>query len=207
MSIFAKHVCARRLSDTGCSRCGALGVIDGTTVRLQDGWRPVGSLTSADRFAIFSGGYGTSTRIESEAIWDDPFDCPSAVRPLVIPPGALGNDGALWLQQDMRVILPGLTPEGGTHVSIRAADLLGFRNIALEIDPPQGARIFRILFPQDEGIKIAGGLWVLCPQPHVPLSTLMEGRLDRGWIGGRPLHHLKPQEAADFMPVWAATQP
>lgn len=208
MSVFAKKACARRLSETGCSRCGALGIIDGTSVRLQDGWRPVGSLTSSDRFAIFSGGYGTSTRIESEAIWDDPFDCPSVVRPLVIPSGALGNDSPLRLQQDMRVILPGLARAGGVHISIRAADLQGFRNITLEATPPQGARIYRISFLEDEGIEIAGGLWVLCPQPHIPLGMLIDRKkLDRGRIGARPLRHLTAQEVGVFLPVWAAAHP
>lgn len=199
MSIFAKKVCARRVSETGCSRCGELGILEGTEVSVRGGWRRVETLDASDQLRVFSGGHRQATQILSEEIWLDPFDCPAVVRPLLVPKSVLGNDSTLRLQQDMRVIFESEMVEGtfeATHVSIRAGDLLGFRNIALERIPPQKARIFRILFDGVEAIEVARGVWLLCPQTHETLNVLIDGARDTCRIGGHPVRHLTADEAA-----------
>lgn len=202
MSIFSKKVCARRLTETGCSRCGELGIIEGTAVSLRGGWRPVESLNVSDHLRVFSGGYRQIARLESEDIWLDPFDCPAVVRPLLVPQGALGNENSLRLQQDMRVIFPGKTVKGASEtarVSLRAGDLLGFRNIALEKIPPKKVKIFRVFFDSVEAISVAGGIWLLCPQTHESLNVLVDGTWVAGRIGGYSVHHLNADQAGEFL--------
>lgn len=107
---------------------------------MREGWRPVESLDTLDDLRVFSGGHRRAAQIEREEIWLDPFDCPSVVRPLLVPQGALGNDMPLRLQQDMRVVFESVRADsvfGAAHVSLRAGELLGFRNIALEQIPPK----------------------------------------------------------------------
>jgi hypothetical protein len=202
MSIFPKRACARRLTETGCSRCGELGIIEGTAVSVRGGWRPIESLDASDHLRVFSGGHRQAAQIQCEEIWLDPFDCPAVVRPLLVPQGALGNDISLRLQQDMRVIFERETVEHvfeTAHVSIRAGDLLGFRNIALEKVPPKKARIFRIFFDGVEAIEVAGGIWLLCSQTHETLNVLIDGTWDTCRIGGHPVRHLTADEAAVFL--------
>ncbi len=204
MSIFSKKICARRLSETGCSRCGEIGVIEGTAVKTRDGWRSVDALDHSDRLHVFSGGYRRTAAIQSEEIWSDPFDCPAVVRPLFVPPGAIGNESALLLQQDIRVILEGETVGGAfeeAHVSIRAGDLLGFRDIALERTPPKKGRLFRIFFDDADAIEVNGGIWLLCPETHETLSSLIDGVHKFCKIGGRPVRHLTADEADVFLAV------
>ncbi|MDZ4135332.1 MAG: Hint domain-containing protein [Paracoccaceae bacterium] len=207
MSIFAKHVCARKLSQTGCARCGELGILEGTTVRVREGWRRVDALNHSDRLRVFSGGHRQAAQIQSENIWLDPFDCPAVVRPLRVPQGAIGNGSSLLLQQDMRVIFGNEAVDGafgGAHVSIRAGDLIGFRNIALERTPPKKTRLFRISFDGEEAIKVAGGIWLLCPQTHENLNHLIDGAWDACKIGRHPVRHLTADEADVFLALQEA---
>lgn len=202
MSIFANKVCARRVTETGCSRCGELGIIQGTTVRVRGAWRMVESLDSSDCLAVFSGRHRQAAQLESEQIWLDPFDCPAVVRPLLVPQGALGNDCCFRLQQDMRVIFESKTLTNvfeSAHVSIRAADLLGFQKIALEKTPPKDSRIFKIFFDGVDAIAVAGGVWLLCPQTHTTMNDLVDGNWDRCKIGRQSVRHLTADEAATFL--------
>lgn len=176
-------------------------------VRVYGGWRPIGSLEMSDHVAVFSGGYRQPAQIKSEEIWLDPFDCPAVVRPLLVPQEAIGNDRCLRLQQDMRVVLDSGTRAGAfeaAHVSVRAADLCGFRNIALERTPPRKAMIHRVLFDGAEAIEVAGGTWLLCPPAHTPLNVLIDGSWGGEMIGARPVRHLTAGEAAVFLSAWDA---
>lgn len=144
MSLFNHHVCARRLSETGCARCGAQGLIEGNLLRITSGWRPIETLMPHDALCVFPSGTVRLDAIEAEDIWLDPVDCPDRVQPLGVPAGALGNTVFLLLQQDMRVLMhdPNLGAALGTaDVTIRAGDLIGFRGIA-PVPPPRRADSF-----------------------------------------------------------------
>jgi hypothetical protein len=139
--------------------------------------------------------------LSRERIWLDPFDCPMVVRPLAVPPQALGNRAAFLLQQDMRVLLhdPGLHPRLGTgHVTIRGGDLAGFRGIA-PADPPKKAALIRPAFASAQFVQAAGGAWVLClPDAPLPGLTAQEEGLPPV-IGGRTIRHLDADEADAFL--------
>lgn len=202
MSIFSNRVCARRVTETGCSSCGELGIIEGTAVGVRGGWRRVESLNMFDHLAVLSGSHRQTAEIVNEQIWMDPFDCPVVARPLLVPLGALGNDSCFRLQQDMRVIFASKTLASvfeATHVSVRAGDLLGFRKIALEAIPPKEIRIFRIFFDNIDAIAVAGGIWLLCPQRHTTMNGLVDGIWDRCEIGGQSVRHLTADEATVFL--------
>lgn len=155
---FFRHVCARRLTETGCSRCGATGFVEGTALRARGGWRQAETLDRHDQLHVFPRGRMRPAEMVSEQIWLDPVDCPLVVQPLDVPPQALGNREAFLLQQEMRVLMHDATfrPVLGTgYVTVRAGDLPGFRGIA-HADPPQGARLVRPVFDSEHSFSSPG---------------------------------------------------
>lgn len=197
MSLLGHHVCARMLSETGCARCGAQGLIEGSLLRSTSGWRAVEALTRHETLCAFPHGTVRLERIRTEEIWFDPVDCPHGVRPLGVPVGALGNTDFLLLQQDMRVLFrdPDLDPALGTaDVTIRAGDLIGFRGIA-PVAPPRKARLFRLDLASEELIAAGGGAWLLCTPEICPMDRLAEGDGAISVIGGRRIRHLSAEEA------------
>jgi len=198
---FSRHVCAHRLTETGCSRCGAAGLVDGTALRVRGGWRRIDRIESHDQLHVFPKGRMQPGELSRERIWLDPIDCPHVVRPLAVPPHALGNREGFLLQQEMRVLMhdPDLRPYLGTgYVTIRGGDLDGFRGIA-PTDPPKGARLVRPVFAAEEFVLVAGGAWILCP-PHTQTLGLATGDGGlRSVIGGRMIRHLDAGEADAFL--------
>ncbi|MGR3461619.1 MAG: Hint domain-containing protein [Roseovarius sp.] len=198
---FSRHVCSRRLTETGCARCGASGLVEGTALRVRGGWRRVEQIDRHDPLHVFPKGRMKPDELSRERIWLDPVDCPSVVRPLEVPPHALGNREAFLLQQNVRVLMhdPELRQHLGTgHVTIRAGDLAGFRGIALT-DPPRGAHLFRPVFCSEQFVLAAGGAWLLCPPLTQTASLLVEDNGLRSVIGGRMIRHLDAEEADAFL--------
>ncbi|WP_129590300.1 Hint domain-containing protein [Roseovarius nitratireducens] len=198
---FSRHVCTRRLTETGCARCGAPGLIEGTALRVRGGWRRAEKIDRHDHLHVFPKGRMKPDELTRERIWLDPVDCPSVVRPLEVPPHTLGNREAFLLQQDMRVLMHDteLRQHLGTgHVTIRAGDLAGFRGIVLA-DPPRGAHLFRLVFRSEQFVLAAGGTWLLCP-PLTQTASLLAGDDGlRSVIGGRMIRHLDAGEADAFL--------
>jgi len=198
---FSRHVCTRRLTETGCARCGASGLVEGTTLRVRGGWRRAEQIDRHDHLHVFPKGRMKPDELNRDRIWLDPVDCPSVVRPLEVPPHALGNREAFLLQQDMRVLMrdPELRQHLGTgHVTIRAGDLAGFRGIALT-DPPRGAHLFRPVFRSEQFVLAAGRAWLLCPPPTQTASLLTGDDGLQSVIGGRMIRHLDAEEADAFL--------
>ncbi|RXV63818.1 hypothetical protein C6W92_09095 [Roseovarius sp. A46] len=198
---FSRHVCTRRLTETGCAHCGASGLVEGTALRVRGGWRKAEQIDRHDHLHIFPKGRKQPEEVTRENIWLDPVDCPAVVHPLAVPPHALGNREAFLLQQDMRVLMhdPGLRPHLGTgHVTIRGGDLIGFRGIT-PADPPKGAGLIRPIFAAEEYVLVAGGAWIQCPPSIRVLDPAAEDDGLRSVIGGRMIRHLDTEEADAFL--------
>lgn len=197
---FSRHVCARKLSEIGCARCGAPGFVAGTKLRVRGGWRAVETLCAEDHLHLFPQGDAPAVALSQEAIWIDPFDCPAVVRPLQVPPGALGNDCAFLLQQDMRVLMhdPAARAAFGTaHVTVRGGDLIGFCGIAPGT-PPIRAALVGISFAAEQLVMVAGGTWVLCP-PQTRALDALTGPDAVSVFSGHKVRHLTAEEADVFL--------
>lgn len=177
--------------------------MEGTSIRLENGWRQVETLSGEDRVRVGpASGLKPSSVLQKE-IWLDPFDCPAVVRPLLVPRGALGNDVDFLVQQDMRVVMQddaALDIFGTSVVSARAADLEAFRGIRLA-NPPKRARLTTIAFESEQMVEVAGGASVICPPLTHDIGTMIRRDTSVSLIGGQKVRHLTSAEADAFLAV------
>jgi len=171
-------------------------------VRCGAQWRAVEELNPNDTVSGTSGARLRPESLHSETIWQEPFNCPNAARPLLVPVGALGNTEPFLLQQEMRVLLSDRDAKeafGTAHVTVHAGDLIGFRGISVA-QPPKMARLFRITTRHPDFILIAGGAQVLCQprfQELLSAEVISADKLQR--IGSRYVRHLTHEEADTFL--------
>ena len=194
------------LSDIGCSFCGGIGFVEGTPIRLASGSRVVETLSREDRIQVSPTAAMNPSAVQQREIWLDPFDCPAVVRPLLVPPGALGNQTEFLLQQDMRVIMhdSDLVDAIGTgFVSVRAADLEAFRKIRLA-DPPKRARLITVAFEAEQMVEVAGGAWVICPPLTRDIGAMIRNDTSVSVIDGQKVCHLTSSGSDAFLAMQEA---
>ena len=187
--------CSRMMSATGCGRCTELGLLEGTLVRTRLGYRPIETLTMQDELAVFPHSFKRLDSMRHHLAYVESAACPHTALPVLIPAGALGIHGELVLQHDMRVLLtdPDLRPILGTsNITIRAADLVGFRGISLI--RPQTMRLVVLAFESEEVITIDDAFRVVVP----PEKTRIGQKPGTGW-GGVAVYPLNANQAEDYL--------
>lgn len=195
------RACEIRRSETGCSQCGLPGIIEGTTVRTASGWRPIETIDISDQWSVLSGDPRPSLRFSRHDIWHNTVSCPTSVRPLLVPEGALGNDESVLVQQDSRLVFessPFTDLVDASHVSIKAGDLIGIHGIEITDTPPSAVRVFQPQFEASDAIQIAGGLWQLCEAPCAGLDIIADDAWEVSRIGRNTVRHLTTDEAVMF---------
>lgn len=201
MFFFPKRTCEVRKSSVGCTQCSVPGIIEGTAVRAASGWRSIEKFESTDQWEVLSGGHRRASNLGSRIVWRDTVSCPANVRPLIVPEGALGNDEHVWVQQETRLVFdsaPFTDLVDATHVSIKAADLVGIRGIEIADEPPTAVRVYQVIFDDAEAVQIAGGLWQLCAAPCNSMDLLSDDSWDLSRIGRNTVRHLTADEAVMF---------
>lgn len=160
------------------------GLLHGTPVAMPDGWRMVEEVAPGDYLLTFDGGPRRVEAVQSALVETARAAWPRAHWPLRVPPGVIGNRGALRLLPDQAVLMDcdlADTMFGDPFALIPAAALQGWRGIAPE---PPGAveRVATLLMAEDEVIYAGGGALVWCPgdQPiGLPMGGMMPLRGDR----------------------------
>jgi len=201
MHILPHRTCHRKSSPVGCARCGAAGLIAGTRLRTAHGWHAVEKLDRATELCTMPSGTARPTGVKGERIWLDPVDCPLVVRPLRVPPGALGNEAAFLLQQDMRLVFH--DPEasrilGADAITIRAGDLKGFAGIK-EATPPRRKELVMLDFAQPVVLEVAGGARILCEPALRDPGALIDGTPELERAGSLLLRHLDAAQADAYL--------
>lgn len=203
MSLMKRRVCAYRHLDAGCSRCGGSGLVEGTHLTTHDGPWPLGALEQGARLPVFPGGERVLEAIAHERIWLDPIDCPSVVKPIEVPEGALGNARAVLLQADTRILFHDeamIETLGNAWLTLRAGDLEGFRGIG-QVEPPRQARLYRLQFEDVEFVTIEDAFQVLVVPSFITLDKAVGWSGLRRWFGSQEVAHLGPEQADAYLAV------
>jgi len=162
------HVCEQSQSETGCAQCGINGLVSDTKVLTQVGWRAVEMVRPGDRIQTFENGFQSVLQVDDHLIWHEPVDCPECVCPFHVPKGAIGNNKAMILPSDNKVVLKcnALIPVfGQAHVLVNAQSLVEFAGVRRQ-DPPPKRRIYQLRFDKEEMVIVQGGAVVSCPTAH-----------------------------------------
>ncbi|WP_372615395.1 Hint domain-containing protein [Aquicoccus sp.] len=201
MSLMKRRVCAYRHLDAGCSRCGGSGLVEGAHLATQDGQWPLGALEEGARLPVFPGGERLLTAIGHERIWLDPVDCPSVVKPIAVPEGALGNAHAVLLQADTRILFHDeamIEPLGVAWLTLRAGDMEGFRGIG-QVEPPRQARLYRLQFEDAEFVTVEDAFQVLVVPVFITMDKAVGRSGLRRWFGSQEVVHLDQEQADAYL--------
>ena len=141
------------------------GIVAGTKVATQIGWRVVEAVAAGDLVLTFDGGLQVVTVVTRQTVRTMGRRADYATWPLTVPAGALGNREAMTLIADQAVMVESDTAEavfGDPFAMIPAAALDGFRGI-YRTAPAEQIEIVTLHFAQDEVIFANIGALFFCP--------------------------------------------
>lgn len=147
---------------------GQQGLVGGTHVASNLGWRPVEALSVGDKVLTFDHGMRPVIDIQRETLLVDPYDMPDDMRPVLVPQGVLNNRTDLWLMPDQGILVESdaaIDALGDPFAVIPARALAGMKGIQTAI-PKQTLHVTLLSFEGDEVVYVEGGLLAHCPRPR-----------------------------------------
>lgn len=152
------------------------GLMAGTRVASNLGWRAIDALTVGDKVLTFDHGMQVITEIRRAHMWLDAPDTAEQIWPVVIPEGALGNREELVLLPDQGVMVESDAAQdmhGDPFAVITAHSLVGLRGIRRR-QPLQRVELIAVYFAHDEVIYAEGGALIHCPADMSSLDKFLE---------------------------------
>ncbi len=147
---------------------GQSGLVTGTHVASNLGWRPVESLCLGDRVLTFDNGMCPIIDIQRETLWTTGMALPEAFKPVLVPQGALSNRTELWLMPEQGLLIESDAASdalGDPFAVVPAASLTGYHGIRRQM-PPRRLEMTVLSFATDEVIYVEGGMLAHCPRPR-----------------------------------------
>jgi hypothetical protein len=152
------------------------GLMAGTRVASNLGWRAIDALAVGDKVLTFDHGMQEITDIRRAHLWLDAPDSAEALWPVVVPADALGNREELVLLPDQGVMIESDAAQdmhGDPFAVITARSLVGLRGIR-QRRPMQRVELFAVYFAHDEVIYAEGGALIHCPADMSTLDKFLE---------------------------------
>ncbi len=141
------------------------GMMAGTHVASNLGWRPVEALAAGDMVLTFDHGMQQITDIQRATVCIDAPDTAPALWPVVVPIGALGNREELTLLADQGVLVESDAAYdiyGDPFAIVRVAALEGVRGIHRRA-PVARIELVVIHFACEQVVYAEGGALIHCP--------------------------------------------
>lgn len=159
---------------------GEGGILSGTHVASNLGWRPVEALCAGDQVLTFDHGMQTIVEMQREVValedgMIDPARCP-----MHIPRDALNNRVPMWLMPDQGVLMESdliADHQGDPFAVVPASTLDGYRGIC-RLHPSEPLQLVTPRFEQDEVIYLEAGLLGYCPAPRDLLTIGVDYQQD-----------------------------
>ena len=145
------------------------GLVTGTWVATQHGWRPVQSVAEGDTVLTFDNGPQVVRSVTRGVLWQGGDKCPHNKLPLMVPAGALGNQAEMILLAEQCVMLESDTADaifGDPFAVLMASHLEGYRGISRAM-PHKTVEIYQLHFDDDQMVYSTGGALVFCPSLKV----------------------------------------
>lgn len=172
---------------------GQSGLLTGTHVASNLGWRPVEALTVGDQVLTFDHGMQTVLDIQRERFLTPEMAMNSLQRPIHVPSEALQNRRDLWLMPEQGLLVESDEAEdavGDPYAVISANMLIGFRGISSGV-PSETIEVTTLAFAKDEVVYVEGGMLAYCPHPR---QLLFDGSMQRA-----PLYNVMNGAAARYV--------
>ena len=141
------------------------GILAGTRVASNLGWRVVEALAPGDRVLTFDNGMQVIREVRREVVWREERNTPQEHWPVHVPVGALCNRVALTILPEQGVVIESDVADDALEdpfAVILSRQLVGLRGITQS--PPQVQQeVITLIFEEDEVIYAEGGALIFCP--------------------------------------------
>ncbi|KIN73638.1 Hint domain-containing protein [Sulfitobacter guttiformis] len=167
------------------------GLMVGTRVASNLGWRAIDALAVGDKVLTFDHGMQEITEIRRAHMWLDAPESAETLWPVVIPVNALGNREELTLLPDQGIMVESDAAQdvhGDPFAVLTAISLVGLRGIR-QRQPMHKVELVAVYFAHDEVIYAEGGALIHCP---CDMSTL-----DKFLEAGEPTYQVLSGEKAE----------
>ena len=152
------------------------GLMAGTRVASNLGWRCIEALTVGDSVLTFDHGMQEITEIRRMTFWTDAPDTKPALWPVIVPIGALGNREEMTLLADQGVLVESEAAAdiyGDPFAVIPAHALDGLRGI-YRVAPAEQIELIAVYFETEQVIYAEGGALIHCPVNAMALDAFLE---------------------------------
>ncbi len=163
------------------------GLMAGTKVASNLGWRVIEALTVGDSVLTFDHGMQQITEIRRQTFWLDAPDTNPASWPVIVPVGALDNREELTLLADQGIVVESDAAAdafGDPFAVVPAHALEGVRGIT-RAAPMQKVELIAVYFEGEEVIYVEGGALIHCPAHTTSLDRFLDGSADYGMLSLR----------------------
>jgi hypothetical protein len=144
----------------------ASGLMAGTQVATQMGWRDVAAIAVGDLVLTFDGGMQAVAAVERQTFATGGELAPGDTWPIFVPAEALGNRDDMFLLPQQSVMIEADAAEevfGDPFAMIPALALEGFRGIT-RVPPADQIELITLAFAQDEVVFVNTGALIHCPK-------------------------------------------
>lgn len=171
------------------------GLVMGSMVATENGWRTVETLREGDQVMTFDGGLQSVVAIKHGMLCSAPI-CPEPLWPLTVPKGALGNAQPMTLLPDQSVLVESDAAEdiyGDPFALVPASVLEGRFGIERAL-PAEPVEVVALSFENDEIAYVNGSALAFCPS-HIAGTVLTLDELAEESGEAAEYHVLSPMEA------------
>ncbi len=162
---------------------GAAGVLAGSLVETEAGWRPVETLSRGTRVATYDGGFRSVARVERHHVWPA-----TETKVIHVPGGALDNCAEFSLLPGQYVLVTSKVAEevlDRAGALIPASALVGYRGIR-QRNLLRPVEVLSLCFASEEIVYVNSGALIHCaaegPDASAANSSFFEV-LDEGRTG------------------------
>ncbi len=151
------------------------GLMAGTKVASNLGWRAIEALTVGDSVLTFDNGMQKIVEVRRATFWTDAPDTTPAMWPVIVPVGALGNREEITLLADQGVLIEcdaAADMYGDPFAMIAAKALTGVRGIH-RAAPAQQIELIAVYFEEEQAIYAEGGAVIHCPANTMALDAYL----------------------------------
>lgn len=149
------------------------GLISGTRVATEMGWRPVEAIAEGDTVLTFDAGLQTVQKISRIRLWSEDEPCPRQFWPLEVPAGKLGNRDFMHVLPGQSVMIESDAAEDlyGDPFSLIPAVAIEGTNGVERVPPSGDMEVIVLHFVEDQIVFANNGALFLCPACHDILQT------------------------------------
>lgn len=170
----------RRMSEMSAAWDGApaaldaVGILYGTRIASNLGWRPVEALTVGDEVFTFDGGMQAIRNVRRRVLWDGMGDCPRALWPVAIAAGTceISRDALVLPAQPIMVESDAAEDVTGDPFALVRAGLLAGLDGVVRARPYMPIEVVELFFDGDQVVHAEGGLLMFCPAQSNGLTAL-----------------------------------